>query len=219
MSKPSEKKIVAALLERHGQTYAEECGITLEGDGGTPSPLFRMLCAAMLFSTRIRASIAVAAARALAEQGWTTAQKLAESTWEERAKTLNESGYARYDERTASMLGETVQLLLDRYSGDLRKLRAEAGHDPAQERKLLKQFKGLGDVGVDIFFREVQAVWDELFPFVDKKAQQGADKLGLPGDPEKLAGLVDQADFPRLVAALVRVSLEDDESEVLEAVE
>lgn len=219
MSKPSEKKIVAALLERHGQTYAEECGITLEGDGGTPSPLFRMLCAAMLFSTRIRASIAVAAARALAEQGWTTAQKLAESTWEERAKTLNESGYARYDERTASMLGETVQLLLDRYDGDLRKLRAEAGHDPAQERKLLKQFKGLGDVGVDIFFREVQAVWDELFPFVDKKARQGADKLGLPGDPEKLAGLVDQADFPRLVAALVRVSLEDDESEVLEAVE
>ncbi len=219
MSKPSEKEIVAALLERHGKTYAKECGITLEGDGGTPSPLFRMLCAAMLFSTRIRAGIAVAAARALAEQGWTTAQKLAESTWEERAKTLNESGYARYDERTASMLGETVQLLLDRYDSDLRKLRAEAGHDPAQERTLLKQFKGLGDVGVDIFFREVQAVWDELFPFVDKKAQQGADKLGLPGDPEKLAGLVDQADFPRLVAALVRVSLEDDESEVLEAAE
>jgi hypothetical protein len=40
--------------------------------------------------------------------------------------------------------------------GDLRRLRAEAGQDPRQERRLLKAVKGLGEVGVDILFREAQ---------------------------------------------------------------
>jgi hypothetical protein len=50
--------------------------------------------------------------------------------------------------------------LLDRYRGDLRRLRAEAGQDPQRERQLLKVVKGLGEVGVDIFFREAQVAWE-----------------------------------------------------------
>jgi len=69
-------------------------------------------------------------------------------------RVLNRAGYARYDESTSRMLGDTCALLLERYRGDLRKLREEAGHDPQRERALLKEFKGLGDVGVDIFSRE-----------------------------------------------------------------
>ncbi|MGH3666554.1 MAG: hypothetical protein ACRDU8_10800, partial [Egibacteraceae bacterium] len=154
---------------------------------------------------------------ALADQGWTTAQKLAGSTWARRAKVLNSAGYARYDERTAAMLGVTADLLVDRYGGDLRKLRDEAGHDPAAERRLLKQCKGMGDVGVDIFFREVQGAWDELYPFVDKRAAAGADALGLPTDAKRLRRLVDRDDFTRFVAALVRVRQERDADEVIAA--
>jgi hypothetical protein len=51
------------------------------------------------------------------------------------------------------MLVDACELLLDRYRGDLRRLRAEAGRDPRQERRLLVQVRGLGEVGVDIFFR------------------------------------------------------------------
>lgn len=214
MAKASEKEIVRALLERHGRTFAEEIGIAVEKN--TPSPLFRLLCASLLFSTRISARIAVRAAKALSDQGWTTPQKMAGSTWEERARTLNEAGYARYDERTSTMLGETAEMLLDRYGGDLRNLREEAGREPDEERRLLKRFKGVGDVGVDIFFREAQAAWDELFPFADRRALQGAKNLGLEDDPSSLARLVGNHDFPRLVAALVRVELEGDHDEVLE---
>lgn len=214
MAKPSEKGIVRALLERHGRTFAEEIGISVEKN--TPSPLFRLLCASLLFSTRISARIAVRAAKALADQGWTTPKKMAGSTWEERARTLNEAGYARYDERTSTMLGETAEMLLDRYGGDLRNLREEAGREPDEERKLLEQFKGIGDVGVDVFFREAQVAWDELFPFVDRRALQGAKNLGLEDEPGSLARLVGDHDFPRLVAALVRVELEGDHDEVLE---
>jgi len=77
MAKPSQNRIVA-LLERDGQTYAEELGIRLER--GTPSVLFRWLCASVLLSARISADAAIQAARALAEQGWTTAEKMAAAT-------------------------------------------------------------------------------------------------------------------------------------------
>jgi hypothetical protein len=120
-------------------------------------------------------------------------------------RVLNENGYARFDERTATMLGDACDLLLERYQGDLRKLREEAGRDPAQERRLLKEVKGIGDVGVDIFFREVQVAWDELYPFADRRALDAARRLGLPGDARALARGHDPRSFTRLVAALVRM--------------
>jgi hypothetical protein len=93
VAKPSQNRIVAALLERHGLTYAEELGIKLER--GTPSVLFRWLCASILLSARIGAGVAMQAARGLAEHGWTTAEKMAAATWEQRTRTLNQAGYAR----------------------------------------------------------------------------------------------------------------------------
>jgi hypothetical protein len=204
-----------ALLERHGRTYAEELRIDVAK--GTPSVLYRLLCAAMLMSARIDSRIAVEAARNLAKRGWRSPRKLAESTWEQRVKALNEAGYARYQERTATMLGDLTEHLLDRHRGDLRRLRDEAERDPKAERRLLKEFKGLGDVGVDIFFREVQVAWDELAPFADRRALDAAGRLGLPKDAEKLARLVGKDEFARLIAALVRVELDDDYDAVREA--
>ena len=139
MAEPSEKEIAVALLERHGHTFVGELGIPIEKH--TPSPLFMLLYATLLFSTRISAKIAVQATGALADRGWTTPQKIVESTWEQRAKTLNEAGYARYDERTSTMLGDMARLLLGRYGGDLRKFREEADRELERVRKLLKDSK------------------------------------------------------------------------------
>ncbi len=214
--KSDPEAVAAALLERrHGRTYAEEIGLRVEK--GTPAELFGLLVASLLFSARISADIAVSAAKALRKEGWTTAEKMNAAGWERRVKVLNGSGYARYDERTSSMLGDTCELLLAEYGGDLRKLRERAARDPAEERRLLKEFKGIGDVGVDIFFREVQAAWEEVAPFADERALDAAEELGLPEDPVKLAELVSADDFPRLTAALVRVRLEKDFDAVREA--
>src|ERR671937_2026178 len=210
MAPRSQRAVARALLERHGRTFAEELSIRLER--GTPSQLFRLLVASILFSTRIGHGIAVEAAKALFRQGWTTPQKLGAATWAQRVRVLNRSGYARYDESTSRMLGEDCELLLERYRGDVRRLREEAGREPRRERALLKEFKGLGDVGVDVFFREVQVAWDELRPFADRRAPRSAQPLGLGGDAPALARLVggDARDFSRLVAALVRVGIERD---------
>jgi hypothetical protein len=208
----SDREQVRALLDGYGQTYAEELGTKVEKN--TPAELFRLLCAVSLMSARIDAGIATEAARSLTKHGWRSPRKLAGSTWEGRVSALHDAGYTRYQERTATMLGEMTDLVLDRWKGDLRRLRDEAERDPEQERKLLEEFKGIGDVGVDIFFREAQVAWDELHPFADRRALDAAGRLGLPKDAEKLAELTSREDFARLAAALVRVELADAYDEV-----
>lgn len=211
----SRRDVARAVLNAYGRTFAEELGIRVERN--TPSPLFRLLCFSILASARISHEIAIGAARALADQGWTTARKMADSTWRQRTDTLNAAGYARYDESTARMLGDTAELLLDRWSGDLRKLREEAERDPAGERSLLKKVKGIGDVGANIFFREAQRSWDELYPFADDRVLEAAKRLDLGDDAGALTRRADgPAEYARLVAGLIRVDLSDAYDAVLE---
>ncbi|MDR9486083.1 MAG: hypothetical protein RI566_13005 [Sediminimonas sp.] len=200
------ERLVQSLLDRRGSLFSDELGIDLARN--TPSPLFRWLCAALLMSARISYRTAVDAARALSDQGWTTAGHMAESAWEDRVKALNQAGYGRFDERSATMLGDTAERLCTDYGGDLRRLRAAAGEAPRDERARLKAFKGIGDVGADIFFREVQIIWPEHFPFLDRKARDAARRLGLPDTAEALADMVGTERFAHLAAALVRAELD-----------
>ena len=204
--------LVEALLRRHGTTYCEELGIDIEKN--QPSPLFCWLVASILFSSRIGAGAAAEAAKALFKAGWRTPQAMAQATWEERTRVLNRAGYARYDESTSRMLGDTSEHLIEAYDGDLRRLRERAGQDAEEERRLLQEFKGIGKVGADIFLREIQAVWPEVYPFADAKALQAAKHLKLGATPETLAERVGRNDFARFVAALVRMQLAKDEGGV-----
>lgn len=203
---------VAALLERHGRTFADELGVPLAD--GTSEALFRWLVACLLYGTRINSEIATAAARAVAEAGWTTADALAASAFDDRVAVLDRAHYARFDERMANLLGEAAEHVRERYGGDLRALRERAGREAKAEQGLLKEIPGLGPTGAAIFCREAQAAWDELHPFCDKKAWSAAKELELAGSVKALAGLVPAADFPRLVAALTRCALAGDEDEV-----
>lgn len=127
---------------------------------------------------------------------------------------LNGAGYARYDESTSTKLGEAASLLLDRYAGDLRGLREEAGRDAGNEHRLIQQFKGIGPMGADIFCREMQVAWSELYPFADSVALDTARQLKIGDTARNLATFVERDDFPRLVAALVRTHLAGDYDEV-----
>jgi endonuclease III len=208
---PSKSRIAGAVLRRYPRTYGEELGLrSLK----TPAALFKLLVMALLMSARIRASVAFDAATALFAERWTTARAMAAASWEQRAKVLNRAGYARYDERTSTMLGETSTFLIEYYRGDLRRLRDEAGQDPSAERRLLKQCKGIGDVGVDIFFREAQRAWTELYPFADHRALTAGKHLGLGHEVVNLRRLAAGDDFVRLVNGLARVDLDDAYDEI-----
>ncbi|MBA0050629.1 endonuclease [Streptomyces sp. AJS327] len=197
----------AALLDGYGRTYAEEAGVRLRD---TPQPLYQLLVLSLLLSARIRASVAVASARALFADGLRTPRRMREATWQRRVDALGRGGYRRYDERTATQLGSGAALLEEEYGGDLRRLRAAAGGDVGALRAGLRRVPGLGPVGVDIFLREAQAVWPEAAPYLDAKALQGAERLRLPTDPARLARLTDGHGPEELAAALVRAALRED---------
>jgi hypothetical protein len=201
----SARDIVRRLLDEAGRTYADQAGIKL---ADKPAPLYRLLVLSVLLSTRIRADIAVGAARELFDAGMGTPKRMLEASWQDRVDALGRAHYKRYDESTATALGDGARLLLDEYGGDLRKLRERAGRDPKRIRELLTAFPRLGPVGADIFAREAQAVWPELRPALDRKTLDGARRLGLPGEPADLAKLTEANRLADLAAALVRVSLD-----------
>lgn len=196
----TDRAVVRALLGRQERTYAAQAGIRLRN---TPAPLYQLLVLATLLSARIRADTAVATARALFDAGMRDPRSMAKATWQERVDALGEGGYRRYDERTSTLLGKGAELLLERYGGDLRRLREEP--DP---KKALLDIPGIGPTGADIFLRDVQGVWPEFAPYIDRKALDGARRLGLPASPEKLGGLVTGRDMPRLADGLVHAALD-----------
>lgn len=200
-----DRALVRTLLDRHGQTYAEEAGIRL---ADRPAPLYQLLVLATLLSTRIRAQLAVAAARELFRAGYRTPERMERAGWQERVDALGRAHYRRYDERTATMLGAGAELCRQRWGGDLRRLHQEANGSVSTLRRLLTGFPGIGPTGADIFLREVQAVWDDVRPYTDRRVISGARRVGLPAEPQRLARLAPGGQDARFAAALVRVSLD-----------
>src|SRR5699024_10443115 len=191
------------VLERHGTTDAERAGITLRDK---PSPLYRLLVLSTLLSARISSKIAVAAAAELSKAGYRTPRRMSEATWQQRVDALGRGHYRRYDERTATMLGDGADLLLDRHDGDLRRLHEDAGPATDALSAALREFPGIGPAGAAIFLREVQGVWTDIPPQLDERTLDGARRLGLP--TSRLAECVDREDLPRLAAACVRATLD-----------
>lgn len=208
MAKLDAARLAQLLVKDCGPTFAKEAGINVKS---SPSSLFQLLVFSLLSSARIKSSIAREATKALFKEGLTTPKKMCDAGWEKRTKILNRSGYARYDERTSTMLGQTSEKLIEEYNGDLRKLRDAAGHDPIEERRRLKSFKGMGETGVDIFLREAQSVWDENYPFVDKRAKDALKAVGLPTSEDRITRLAKNKDeLPILLDAALRAKLEGD---------
>ncbi|MFD7293812.1 endonuclease [Streptomyces sp. NPDC059897] len=205
MTTAGDKKVLRELLDSEGRTYAAEAGIRLKN---TPQPLYRTLVLASLLSARIRASVAVATTRALYDAGLRDPRSMADAPWQQRVDALGEGGYRRYDERTATQLGDGARMLLDDWNGDLRGMREQADGDESAMRSLLRRTPGLGPTGASIFLREVQDIWPEYAPFLDAKTLQGAERLGLPKDPTTLTRLAGDTPRAELSAALVRAALD-----------
>jgi len=197
--------IVRELLERHGRLYAEDAGIRL---ADRPAPLYQLLVLATLLSAPIPADTALAAARELFAAGYRSPRAMSEASWQDRVDALGRGRYRRYDERTATMLGDGADLLSSKWHGDLRKLRDEADGDARGIASRLTAFPGIGPTGASIFLREVQEVWPAVAPYADARVTSGAHRVRLPADRASLEGLLSASGQPaRLAAALVRVSL------------
>lgn len=193
------------VLVAHPHTFAREAGIRL---ADTPSPLFRLLVLTSLLSANLDARLGLRTAKAFGAAGMTTARKLADAGQDARWQVLSDAKYLR-KVQTARQLGALADEVQDRYRGDLRMLRDEAGDDPRALHEAVHQFTGIGPLGADIFCREVQAVWPQLRPFADDRVLDLARDRGLP---HTLRGLVKAAgtdDLSHVGAALILGDMEE----------
>ena len=213
MADPDPSRTCRELLERDGRTYAEEGEVGLRDE---PAPLYRLLVLATLASTRIRAEVAAAAARELWAAGFTTPQRMRDSTWQQRVDALGRGGYRRYDESTATALAEGAEVVRDRWDDDLRTVRERcAGSEQLADglagglaetvAEEVQAVPRLGPVGAGIFVREVQAVWRDLEPYLDGRAADAAAAAGLSRQPDRLAAHVPDGSFAALAATLARL--------------
>ncbi|KAI0138189.1 hypothetical protein F4776DRAFT_621018 [Hypoxylon sp. NC0597] len=212
-TKQSNPKI-EQLISKYGELPLSQTDLS-DPDKPTPETVLALVLNAILSSTRISHAIAAKTVALVIETGYYKLDVLKKSTWQERTEVLTEGGYTHYREKTATMMGDLAQLIEDKYEGDLNTILRLTSENPTKIRAELKQIKGLGDVGINIFFDTAQHIWPCLAPFVDPRSLKTAEAIGIGGDVNVLWQEVseDPEKMCRLASALTKLRLDGKEKE------
>ncbi|MCJ1306403.1 hypothetical protein MMC25_000045 [Agyrium rufum] len=161
---------------------------------------FEELMSAVILSRPISHALGVRSIRTLLNPPYeyTTPKKIRAAGAEGRRKALDEAR-TQHRQKTADELGILADAVVEKL-GDgeedvsLERVRKECEEDVLKERDLLKSnIKGLGNTGLDIFFRRVQGQWPEAYPFMDARTTDAIRKLGLPASADELQSLLDDS--------------------------
>jgi endonuclease III len=216
------RSVLGELLSRYGRRFSAELGIRLEGSD--KGEVFKWFIASILYGARISVRVASTTYSKFVEAGLTTPESIIEAGWDRLVEVLDSGGYARYDFKTATKLLEVAGNLKKRYSGDLNVLHSEASGPRDLEQKIKDLGKGVGDVTVNIFLREMREVWSKADPLPQDIAVEAAAALGLISGRVRVEGdrlrilndlksiwlrnRVEGWDFVDFESALVRYGLE-----------
>jgi endonuclease III len=170
-------KLITTLIENLGKRFSTSLGIGLSGsDSGE---IFKWFLASILFGARISESIVVKTYKKFQEEGVLSAQKILNTGWDGLVRILDDGGYVRYDFKTATKLLEIMGTLQNEYNGDLNQLHQEAKDSFDLENRLKNLGKGIGDVTVNIFLRELREIWEKADPYPGELVILSANNLGL----------------------------------------
>ena len=165
------------LVENMGRRYSEVLGINL--DSGDDGELSKWFLAAVLFGAPITESSVLKTYRGFKERRVLTPIKIVETGWDGLVKILDEGGYTRYDFKTAHKLSWVMGNLIAKYDGSLNLLHREAADSVDLEKRLKELGKGLGDVTISIFLRELRSVWSKADPKPTALVILAAKNLGI----------------------------------------
>lgn len=155
------------------KSYSEELSLDLT----RPEDRFKWFIASILFAKRISAETAKETYRRLEEEGLTTPEEILVAGWDRLVQVLDSGGYVRYDFSTASNLLEIMKKLREEYRA-LEELHRQSKDSGDLERRL-KEFRGFGPVGVNIFLRELRGIWEKARPEPSRMAIETAQRIGL----------------------------------------
>ncbi len=154
--------VIRALLSRVPGRFSSELGLNLSAR--RQRELFLWFLAALLYGARISGSIVTKTHGEFVRRGLTSPDQIVKTGWDGLVVALDAGGYARYDFKTATKLLEVMQHLMDQYDGDLQRLHDISGDASDLENRLKGLGKGIGEVTVQIFLRELRGIWPKARP-------------------------------------------------------
>ncbi|KAJ9131031.1 hypothetical protein NKR23_g11913 [Pleurostoma richardsiae] len=173
---------------------------------------------ALLSSTRISHDIAMRTLGCLIDENYHDLAVLHQSTWEQRTEVLTKGGYVRYREKTATFLGDLAILVENKYNDDAANIlpRDEAGEGARTTLSArLKEIKGLGPMGTEIFLGSIQHFFENVAPFLDSRSKKTAIAIRFGEDVDTIFAALQKntASMAKLEVALTRIRLEKREGE------
>lgn len=213
------KQALQALMQQHPGRYSVELGIGLSS--GLSPQIFRWFLASVLFGARISESIVKKTFQEFDTPGIASPKTILVTGWDGLVEILDRGGYVRYDFKTATKLLDLSRSLTENYHADLAELHAAATAPEDLEHRLRELAKGIGEVTVNIFLREMRGVWEKAEPLPSDLAIMAAKERGIipkvVQDRKKILRLLKETwkdagmkklDFTDFEAALVRAGIE-----------
>jgi endonuclease III len=213
------KQTVQALMKQHRGRFSVELGIDLSS--GRSREIFRWFLASVLFGARISESIVKKTFREFDTRGIVSPKTVLDTGWDGLVEVLDHGGYVRYDFKTATKLLNLCRTLTENYGADLANLHAAATDPKDLEQRLKALAKGIGEVTVNIFLREMRGIWEKADPLPSDLAVMAAKDRGIVPktvqDREQVLRHLMEAwkesgmkkkDFPDFEATLVRAGME-----------
>ena len=180
------------LVEKFGQKYSNILGINLKTrDDGE---IFKWFLASVLFGAPINETSVMRTYKRFESHEVLAPEKILETGWDGLVKILDEGGYARYDFKTSDKLLEVTGNLLAKYEGSLSLIHERASDSYDLEKRLRDLGKGVGDVTVSIFLRELRDLWKKADSKPTSLVILAAKNLGIVREegPEKALGELEE---------------------------
>lgn len=165
------------LVEKLGTRYSEILGINLKTK--KEEEIFKWFLASILFGAPITETSVIKTYKCFEKHGVLTPNKILKTGWDGLVKILDEGSYTRYDFKTADKLLEIMRNLTEKHDGKLTTIYEEAHDNADLEEKLKSLAKGVGDVTVSIFLRELRNIWEKAKPKPTSLVVMAAKNLGI----------------------------------------
>jgi len=171
------KKLTDLLIQQFGQKYSEILGIDLRS--GKEEEVFKWFFASILFGAPITENAVIKTYKCFEKHKVLTPEKILETGWDGLVEILDEGSYTRYDFKTADKLLAVMNSLTKNYEGNLNFLHEHAANSFDLEKRLKGLAKGVGEVTVSIFLRDLRGLWKKANPKPTHLVVLAARNLGI----------------------------------------
>jgi len=188
-----DKKLTSLLIQQFGQKYTEILGIDLKSLKN--DEVFKWFFASILFGAPITENAVIKTYRCFEKHKVLTPEKILETGWDGLVEILDEGSYTRYDFKTADKLLAVMNNLMKKYKGNLNLLHERASDSFDLEKRLKDLGKGIGEVTVSIFLRDLRGLWKKAYPKPTSLVVLAARNLGITVEETSEKALEDIEEF------------------------